>query len=281
MLVESPAKNLNKNQTHHLNINHTWAGNTEVSMLKFNVDPKSVAEAFGEIKEQVEQAVKDGVKMLAASTNAKAHELAAEQLHTTSKKFRDALSFAQIEENVWVVTLNEKMLWREDGKSAGSMIDDLLRNGAKMGKNGRYKSIPFEHGGGPTQNTPKAQAIVNIMKNYLKQQNIPYKKIETGPDGSPLQGKLHKLNIPSPKPSEKASHEALAGLNIYQYPDSGGKVQRHLMTFRVVSDKHKAEGKWFHPGLEGAKILDQSLTFAEQLWETEILPSILDRFSHT
>lgn len=253
----------------------------------FKVDVEGISSQFNELKEEVAGAIKDGVALLASSTNAKAHELAAEQLKTTSKKFRDALSFDNPEEGIYIVSLNEKMLWREDGITGPhEMIDDMLKNNAKVSKEGfKYKVIPFRHEGGPTQNSPKTMALLSIMKSFLKQKGVNYKKLETGKDGKPLIGKLHSFNyktptsdFASPKPSKMASFPTFAGLNIYQHKNEKGAVQRSLVTFRVVSEKHKGTGKWVHPGLQGAHILDQAFFFAEQLFETDILPSILERF---
>ena len=252
----------------------------------FKVDVEGISSQFDELKDQVQSAIRDGVRTLATATQAKAHELAAEQLKTTSKKFREALTFSNPEEGIYVISLNEKMLWREDGVTAGEKIDELLKNNAKISKDGnRYKVIPFRHEGGPTQNSPKTMALLSIMKSYLKQQGINYKKLETGKDGKPLIGKLHSFNyktptseFASPKPSKMASFPTFAGLNIYQHKNEKGAVQRSLVTFRVVSDKQKGSGKWVHPGLQGAHILDQAFFAMEQLWETDILPAILDRF---
>lgn len=252
----------------------------------FKVDTEQIASEFNELKDEVKAALKEGVALLASATNAKAHELAAEQLKTTSKKFRDALSFDNPEEGVYVVSLNESMLWREEGFDSREMIDDLLKNNAKIAKDGtKFKVIPFRHEGGPTQNSPKTMALLSIMKSFLKQKGINYKKLETGKDGKPLIGKLHSFNyktptsdFASPKPSKMASFPAFAGLNIYQHKDAKGNVQRSLVTFRVVSEKHKGTGKWVHPGIKGAKILDQAFFFAQQLFETDILPAILERF---
>jgi hypothetical protein len=247
--------------------------------LIFRVDTNSIASEFGELKEQVKVALTKGVETLAIMTNAKAHELAAEQLHTTSKKYRDALSFDNPAEGVWVVSLKEEMLWREENMSPHSMVDDLLKKNYKVNSKGeKFKIIPFHHGGGQTQNTPKQMNLLGILKDFLKQNQINYKKIETGSDGKPLIGKLHTLNVPSPLPSKMAKFPAFSGVNIYQNMNSRGKVQRDIVTFRIVKESHKNEGRWFHPGMKGAKILDQALVWAQSHFETEILPTILESF---
>lgn len=248
--------------------------------LVFTVNTDAIASEFGELKEQVKDALVKGVETLAIMTNAKAHELAASQLKTTSKKFRDALSFDNPAEGIYVVSLKESMLWREEGIEPHSLCDDLLKSNYKISKKdgSKYKVIPFHHGGGPTQNTPKQMHLLGILKDYLKQQQIPYKGIEKGPDGKPLIGKLHTRNAPSPKPSKMARFPAFSGLNIYQHQTPSGKVERSIVTFRIIKESHKSEGRWFHPGLKAAKILDQALRFAEAYFESDLLPTILANF---
>lgn len=246
--------------------------------LIFSIDANLISSQFGDMKEQVKQELVKGVEELAIMTNAKAHELAAERLKTTSKKFREALSFSNPAEGVWVVSLKESMVWRDDGIFGHSMVDDLLKNNYKISKKGeKFKVIPFRHEGGPTQNSHKQMGFLGILKSFLKQKNVPYKKLETGSDNKPLIGKLHTFNIPSPRPTTMAKFPVLQGVNIYQNMTSSGKVQRSIVTFRIVKESHKGEGRWFHPGLKGAKILDAALLWAEAYWETDVMPAILER----
>lgn len=250
-----------------------------MSNLKFSINAEEMASLFGDLKKEVEAALTDGVQRLASMTHAKTLEHAQSELTSTRKKYTDALSFEEIEKGVWVVSLDESALFIEEGRKSGSMVDDLLRNNAKVSKDGnRYKAIPFEHSKPPSQQTPKAKEITDQIKRELRSVGVPFKKIEYNPDGSPRIGKLHKFDFPSNKPSAMASHPALSGLTIYQHKTSGGNIRRDIMTFRMVSDKSKAEGKWHHPGLEARKFMDKAFASALQEWESEILPEILNRF---
>lgn len=77
----------------------------------------------------------------------------------------------------------------------------------------------------------------------------------------------------------------LQGVNIYQRlarnPDGSAKVsrkgeqviERSILTFRVVSSKHKGQ-KWQHPGMEGTHIFDDTLRWLEQQWQQETLPAL-------
>ncbi len=246
--------------------------------LKFFIDAEALAATLKEFKEEAEKAIEEGVKNLAAMTHAKTIELANEKLKTTKKLYTDNLSFQEAAPGVWVVALDEPALWIEEGRKQGDMTEDLLRKGAHTAKDGsRYKAIPFDHGKPSSQQSDFSKGLVAQIKSALKKANIPYKKLELDRSGSPRLGKLHTLNIASPFPSSRASHQALAGLNIYQTKTAKGNVRRDIVTFRVVSSKHKGS-KWIHPGREASKFMDEALSWAEEKFDSEILPQIMEKF---
>lgn len=246
--------------------------------LKFFVNAEQLASQMNSFKEEAQKAIEDAVKQLSAMTHAKVVELAQEKLKTTRKIYTNNLDYAEVAPGVWVVSLDQPALWIEEGRKSGSMVEDLLRNNAKTAKDGsRYKAIPFEHSKKPSEMDPFARNLVAKIKSELKKANIPFKKLELNPDGSPRTGKLHTMNISSPHPSSRASHEALAGLTIYQTKTSKGNVRRDIMTFRVVSSKHEGK-KWIHPGRDGEKFFEKALEWAEKEWESSILPQIMERF---
>jgi len=247
--------------------------------LKFEIDIEALAATFKEEAEKVQEALYEGVKALSAMTYARTVELANEKLHTTREDYIEALDYKEISKGVWVVSLSEKMLWIEEGKDAGSMIDDLLKKNPKTAKDGtKYKVIPFEHSKSPSRMTPMHQSLVEDLKKELKSRSIPFKKIEKNADGSPRVGKLHSLNIASPLPTPRASHPIFHGLTIYQSKTPSGKVRRDIMTFRIASEKHKQTGKWVYPGLEAYKLMDKAFEASVKEFEDQILPSILAKY---
>lgn len=247
--------------------------------LKFSVNASVIAQEFGDLKEAVEQAITEGVQQVASMTMAKTQELASQGLNSTRHIYMDALSFEEVEPGLWMVSLDESAMWIEEGKPAGSMVEDLLRRNFKVAKDGsRYRSIPFDQAKSPSRTPSNMRGVVAQVKAELKSRGIPYKKIEYNKDGSPRVGRLHTINdIQSARPSPRASYGALAGLTIYQRPTGSGSVRRDIMTFRTVSSKHKGS-KWIHPGLPPRRFMDQALEWAEKTFEDEILPSILERF---
>lgn len=252
--------------------------------FKIEVDAKTIASAFGELKNKVESAIKTAVGALASSTHAKAIELATEKLTVTRDAFVDALSFEQISEDMWVVSLDMKKAgWIEDGRKNGFMEELLRGKSAKTSKEGkRYAVIPFEHSKPPSKQTPSSQRFTQEIKKFLKQKEINYKKIEYNPDGSPKLGLLHSFKEGIGKelyPSYKAKHDVFKGLSIYQTKDKKtGKIKRDIMTFRVITEDHRSEGLWNHPGRVGAFIIDRSYEWALKELETVVMPQILESF---
>jgi hypothetical protein len=247
--------------------------------LKFEIDIEQLASQFKEEAEKVQQALYEGVKALSSMVYARTVELANEKLHSTRQDYIDALDYKEIATGVWIVSLDKKMLWLEEGKDPGTMIDDLLKKNPKIAKDGtKYKVVPFEHSKTPDRMSKQHLSLVNDLKKELKSRNIPFKKIEKNADGSPRIGKLHTLNIPSPLPTPRASHPIFHGLTIYQHRTSSGSIRRDIMTFRVASEKHKQQGKWFYPGLEAYKLMDKAFEISVKEFEDSILPSILAKY---
>lgn len=248
--------------------------------LKINIDVASIAAQFKEMALEVEQDLRKGVANLAAMTHAKVAEMASTELHSSLKTLQDNLGFEEISDGVWVVSIDEKALFIEEGIEPNKdMKEALLKNATKTSKAGyKYRSIPFDHGKGPSQMTPYAQSLVNRIKQQLKQQKIPFKKIEKNPDGSPRIGKLHEFSIDSEKPTRRANTPALKNVTIYQSVTKTGNVRRDIMTFRTVSASPASADKWIHPGLTAKKFLDRAEVWALDVFEKEILPEILDKY---
>jgi len=246
--------------------------------LNFFVNADEIVKELNNFKEEAKAALEAGVKSVAAITHAKVTELASNKLNSTRKIYLDNLDFQEIMPQVWVVSLDQPALWIEEGRKAGDMTEDLLKNGAKTSKEGhRYKAIPFDHGKPSTQMNPFGKNMVSLIKKVLKKEGATMKGIQYNKDGSPRLGKIATYHIDSPKPSARASTPALFGLNVYQTLQENGKVRRDIVTFRMVSDKHKGN-KWIHPGREAEKFFEQALQWADRVWETEVLPDILRRF---
>ncbi len=260
--------------------------------LELNIDFEGILREHSDQVQAIQKELQMGVQALAASTHAHVLEQAAVKLHSRHDTYRKAVSFDQIDANVWAVTVHQEALWIEDGMPAHSMVPDMLAGAAKKNKLKRaadgstYMVIPFEHNKAPTRQTTEARSITDRLRGELKSRKIPYQKIERNQDGSPKTGLLHKLDLGgeqrgATKINQAWSSPVLDGVRIYQKLTKSAKgkasASRSVVTFRVVSSKHFGL-KWNYPGIGGIKLLDEALTWAASEWEKVILPSILEKF---
>src|ERR1700690_4026333 len=236
-------------------------------MLHLNLDIGDLFNVSEALKPAVEKALKEAAESLALQAHSHIVELVSKELHSSKDKYMASLSFSQVDENTWIINLDAKANWIEDGMKGHEMIDDLLKSAkAKIGKDGsRYMSIPFQHNKGKTSQTPAATDLTNTIKSELKKRNIPYGKIERDENGQAKLGKLHSFDITKlplkningpgmghgPIGAVRQGNTGipfLKGINIYQKNVKGkdGKdtTQRAIMTFRTVSTKQKGSGKW-------------------------------------
>lgn len=249
-----------------------------MSDLRFDIDVDGLVSEFGDIKENLKKDLTKGASDLASMTHAKTLELARNNLNSLQKLYTDNVEFSNPEENLWIVTLKEPAMWIEEGRKSGSMIDDLLQRGYKTSKDGnKYKAIPFEHSKPPSQQSNSANELTKHIRGELKKRSINYKKIEYGKNGGPRTGLLHRFDVDNPRMSEKQV-ENLKGVAVYQTKQKDGSVRRDVMTFRIVSEKQKADGKWMHPGRSPEKFMDKAFAWALRTWENEMLPAILEKY---
>ncbi|CAM6004820.1 unnamed protein product [Sphagnum balticum] len=227
-----------------------------------------------------------GVAQLAAVTHARVVEMASEELHSSRKTFMDNLSFEEVAAGVWVVAVDEKGLWVEEGIEPNFDMKPGLLKGKP------YRVIPFDHGKAPSQLNGYAQNLVSNIRAQLKKEKVPFKKLENyadGPNkGKPIAGqvdkpvRLHTFDFSKGRQSQGSGfggNPDLKGVNIYQTLTKSGNVRRDIMTFRTVSSGPASEGKFIHPGTKRHKFLDRALEWGTEIWETKILPEILDKYS--
>ncbi len=266
-------------------------------------------EKLGEDLKKLEGNVKAETAKLAAMTHSHVLEEAQSKLHSRREKFIENLAFEQISEDTWVVTVKQDAVWIEDGLPAFDMTESLLKNNAKIAADGsKYKVIPFEHSKGKSQQTSAQSSLTDTIKQELKKLKIPYMKIERDDHGKPKTGMLHSLNIenkpikvgegrgqghgPEGQPMQGSTGiPFLRGIRIYQRAlfkedgtpkiDKAGKqmAQKSIMTFRVVSEKHKNSEKWQYPGIEGTHFLDEAFEWAERTWSEKIVPELMKNFA--
>jgi hypothetical protein len=239
--------------------------------LKFQIDAEGIAAQFKEFTLSVTEDIKKAVENLATLTRTRVVEEVSRELHTSQKDYMNALSDAEeIAPGVWVISLDEKALWIEEGIEPNKdMKPDLL-------KGRKYRVIPFRYDRSPNQNTPFTQGLISEIRQKLRKEKVPFKKIEYDANGSPRTGKLHEFNLGGPRPG-KGNTPALTRLSIYQN-EKAGKIKRDILTFRTVSSGPASAGKWIHPGLTPKKFMDKAMDMAVRDWEEKILPEILEKW---
>jgi hypothetical protein len=247
--------------------------------LLFKMDTSAFESVLDEFKKDLQQELDQAVGNLSEMVLNKTLELAQGGLHTTFHIYKENLSSRKEGTGVYVISLDQKALWLEEGLEENFDMKPGLLKDAKTSKEGhKYAVVPFKHDTRPSQTTPKAQDLIDQVKRVLKQENIPFKKIETHPNGSPRLGLLHKIDIDSAKPTAKASTPALQGLRIYQKQDTKGKVSRGIFTFRTVTDGPKSADKWMHPGFDAKKFMDTAFDWGVETFEREIMPELLKKW---
>jgi len=268
-------------------------------VIFLNVDLAKILDLNEELKPKIERALQEAGRALAKQADAHIKENVQKSLHSTREKYIKAMKFEDVGNNTWIISLDESVMWLEEGMQEHEMIDDLLASSkAKTAKDGsRYLAVPFEHKKGPTQQTQAATDLTTTLRAELQKRNIPYAGIETDKDGKPKLGKLHSFDIlKQPIKTQEGPGMGhgpigavrqgntgipfLQGVRISQKM-VGGKVHRSIATFRLVSSKQKGSGKWVHPGIVAKRFFDEAERWALDQWETQIVPAILNKLGQT
>ncbi len=244
-----------------------------MSNLKIKLDTTALASTLKEYAAEVAQDVNKGVARLAAQT--KAHVLmdaGAELSSPTFKTFSKSVEMEDISPGIWVVSINQKGLWIEEGIEPNTDMKPGLLKGKK------FVVIPFSKDKSKASSTGYEFQLREQVKSALKKEGIPFKKIENNPNGSPKTGLLHRKDFGGEIPG-KGNTPVLNGVSIYQTLTKTGNVRRDILTFRTVSSGPASAGKWFHPGYQPKKFLDKAQAWAEKEWEQTFLPEILAKWS--
>jgi hypothetical protein len=272
--------------------------------IYLNVDLSSILNLTKELEPQVRKAFEEAGRDLSMQAHAHLLENVQQKLHSTREKYVEALSFKQVSNDTWIISLDKSAIWIEEGMPEHEMIDDLLKSPkAKTAKDGsKYMVIPFQHNKGQTSQTQAGTDLTNTIKSEMQKRKIPYGKLETDSEGKPKTGLLHSFDILKnpPKTSEGPGQGRgplgvvrqgptgipfLQGVRVYQkeVKGAGGKssVKKSIMTFRIVSSKHKGTGRWVHPGIPAKNFFDEAADWALKEWEQHIAPKILEKVGNS
>lgn len=192
--------------------------------FRFRVNTTELAEKIGVARELIEDQVIQGVENLSVSAHAYIVNLANEKFANDDfkRKFylgigpygKDAsntssrdpridqtvknLRWIKVAEGIWVVELDERARWLEEGRKETFMGEWLLKPGAKGVKRAKdgslYRAIPFKETSGK-KDTASHPALSQIVRDFAKANKVSLTKIEKDASGQPKLGMIHKLDI--------------------------------------------------------------------------------------
>lgn len=251
--------------------------------LKLDIKTSDVLKkAKEDVLENLKKDVKAAAEKLGKSAYKEAQKISKEKLPgSLNSIYQENLYIEQISENITVIGIREEALWIEEGRKSGFMHELLQGPNVKTSKEGnKYRVIPFNHDTSKKASSGSGSELVAELKTFLKSKSQPYSKtrnLATDSQGSPRIGKIASYSIKDM--GKKGVSKNLQGLSVYQNKnEKTGKVERNIMTFRVISEKHKSEGKWNHPGRPAEKILEQTFEFVQKSWQQEILPVLKEKY---
>lgn len=247
---------------------------------------KMLGQDLNALTDDITAKAKAGVAQVALQTHAFILEQVQAKLKSTRQTYIDNLNVLPLESTsdqvIWAVTLGKDAGWIEEGTKAGPMFDQILNHGKapKISKEGNaYKIIPFKHNKARSQQTASAAKVANFAKKILKAEGLD--KVVNGPSGAPILGRVASIKtISDPKqPTNRFNRPLLAGLTVYQreqkdkqgnvMKDKNGKskIQRDVMTFRVISDAQRGSGMWESKGTQGAHFFEEASKKVDEFWD--------------
>jgi hypothetical protein len=267
-------------------------------MIKLQVDLSAILDLDNNLEERINTALQKAAADMAVQAHAHIVESVQENLHSTREKYLDAMSLQQVGPDTWVIALDKKAMFIEEGLPPGfDMLPGLLNSKkAKMGKNGKYLIVPFEHNKAPSRAARDSKSLTEAVKRELKSRNIPYGKLETDQAGKPKTGLLHSFDVKTPKKTHQGPYQGvgpigkpkqghtgkplLHGVRVYQkeVKDKQGKssVKKAIMTFRIASESQIGKGMWTHPGIEQHHFFEEAMTWAMGQWEDKIKDQVIN-----
>lgn len=190
--------------------------------LRFRVDASEIAAKLGLARELIEDQIVNNVELLSISAHAFILGLAKKEWANDDFKRNFYLGIGQkdgsgtstqnpnidqsakylrwvkISDGMWMVELDERAQWLEEGRPETFMGEWLLKPGAKGVKRAKdgslYRAIPFKETSGK-KDTASHPALSQIVRDYAKQNKINLTKVEKGPDNTPKLGMMRKLDI--------------------------------------------------------------------------------------
>lgn len=267
--------------------------------FRFGANLEEIAAQLGQTREAIDQHVRTAVERLSISTHAFVLSHAQEKLKGFYREqfFGENgknVRWTEVSDGIWVVEIDPSVAWIEEGRDPTFMGEWLLKdsfaNGGKVktAKDGsKYRVIPFTHSrGGKVFN----ENFIDDIKTAMKDGGFDMKTIDKAGDGSPKLGMIGKLkfgtnvtvgNKDTERFFSKSRGEGVGkalGLPAYSgkhYLDNaivtqrkvGKSVKKEVVTFRVISSKHKGEGRWMYPAVPALNSIPAAYDYATKEWD--------------
>mgnify|MGYP003108822861 CR=1 FL=1 len=257
--------------------------------LTFEIHTSDILQKAKEkVKKQIENDTKLMAKALGDGAIKHAENLANQLPNSLGNIYKESLYIEQESENIITVGIREEALWIEEGRKGGFM-SELLKDG-KVSKDGsRYRVIPMEKKTSiksANASSSSGTDLIDDLKGFFRSQGIRYSKdraLSMDENGSPRIGRIHSFSIKDLRDSRNKSAQSLSknlqGVSVFQNKNSNtGKVERSIMTFRVISDKSKSKGKWNHPGRSPERIIDETFKWVQDTYQRDLLPALRKKY---
>jgi len=267
-----------------------------MSEFEFKANIREIAARVGKTADEIGGMVQDEIRKLSIATHAFVVNYANENLTGWKRSHffgqdNQNVRWIQIDENMWVVEIDPSVAWIEEGREPTSMATDkwlLKPDKSKLAKDGStYRVIPMsDH-----KDNRRKPELSEILNKQLQDQGIDMSTIDLDSNGQPKLGVIKKLNFGTNVTEKSASNEMffsaprsaeqgkqlglpayggkhyLQGAVVTQRKDDRGNIKKEATTFRVVSSKHEAEGRWMYPKVEPLDSIPKAYEFAEQQWD--------------
>ena len=239
--------------------------------MQFSIKAKldSAGVAIQGITESIAKSLYLAAANLARMTLNKAQELAGQKLHNTRLDYINALHMDETAPGIFVVYLDPKMNWVEDGTPQYNMLPKLAQGPkSKISKDGfRYSVIPLRQStSSKGSESPKVQDYAADLRNVIKTQ-----KFKTVRDNiSPITGK--RTTVERLIDSDPSIPKHLKGLTrVREFKQGSGRPSSSAyLTFRVASERQDASKHWVHPPQRAAAIFKDLERFVDQQLDTII-----------
>ena len=88
-----------------------------------------------------------------------------------------------------------------------------------------------------------------------------------------------RFNNFNPQRESESLSSNLQGVSVYQnMNEKTGKVERSVMTFRVITEDDRGTGKWEYPVKPGEKFLEEANKWVQDAWQRDILPELKKKY---